>query len=131
MTPKKYKHSISVPETAIDDMQHVNNVTYLQWCVDAAAAHWVSKTSESIREKYVWVVLNHTISYRSPAFKGDQLEIKTWVEKLEGVKSERRYEILRKKDSKTIVEAKSVWCLLDGKTHRPLKINDEISTLFL
>ncbi len=125
-----YSEKIIVPASAIDQLNHVNNVTYLQWCLDAAENHWVSKASKQFREDYIWVVLNHTISYKSAAFEGEELEIITWVEKSEGVKSERHYKIIRLKDNKTLIEAKTIWCLLNGKTHRPIKITEEITTLF-
>ena len=128
---KVFTNRFKVPSSAIDTMKHVNNVTYLQWCLDAASAHWISKTTETFRKKYVWVVLNHFISYQAPSHEGEELEIQTWVENNQGVKSERHYIITRVKDNKTIVEAKTIWCLLNGKTHRPTKITDEISTLFL
>jgi acyl-CoA thioester hydrolase len=126
-----YRNQLIVPASAIDELQHVNNVTYLQWCLDAAENHWVSKADKRLRKKYVWVVLNHEISYKIAAFEGEKLEIKTWVKKSEGVKSERHYKIVRLSDNKTLVEAKTIWCLLDGKTHRPTKITEEITTLFL
>ena len=125
-----YSEKIIVPASAIDQLNHVNNVTYLQWCLDAAENHWISKASTQLREDYIWVVLNHTISYKSAAFEGEELEIITWVEKSEGVKSERHYKIIRLIDNKTLIEAKTIWCLLNGKTHRPIKITEEITTLF-
>lgn len=123
-------HDIIVPASAIDELNHVNNVVYLQWCLDAAEAHWLQNTSKDIREKYVWVVLNHFISYKSPAFEGDALQVKTWITSYDGVKSEREYQITRPKDGKIIVEAKSLWCFIDAKTHRPIKIPKEIGGLF-
>ncbi len=130
MTSEKYTKQFIVPSEAIDAMNHVNNIAYLQWCIDIAEVHWLSKTSEAQRKKYLWVVLNHFISYKAPAFEGDELEIVTWIDKNEGVKSERHYKISRLKDNKTIVEAQTLWCLLDGKTMRPMVIPEEISMIF-
>ncbi|MCW9037937.1 thioesterase family protein [Altibacter sp.] len=130
MKSEMFSHRFTVPAAAIDAMGHVNNVTYLQWCLDAAEAHWTSKTSEAMRNQYVWVVLNHFISYKAPSFEGEELEINTWVETNDGAKSERHYRIVRPKDKTTIVEAKTLWCLLEGKTHRPIKIPEQIITLF-
>jgi acyl-CoA thioester hydrolase len=127
---KTFRQRFRVPESAIDGLNHVNNVTYLQWCLDAAEAHWISKTSEKQREQFVWVVLNHFISYKNPSFLGEELETQTWIESDEGVKSECHYRIIRPKDGKTIVEAKTLWCFLDGKTFRPTKIPEEIAGLF-
>ena len=126
-----FKKRFTVPPSAIDGLNHVNNVTYLQWCLDAAEAHWISKTSEKQRQQFVWVVLEHTISYKNPSFLGEELETQTWIDNYEGVKSERYYRIIRPFDGKTIVEAKTLWCFLDAKTFRPTKITDEISKLFI
>ncbi len=125
-----FTHRFTVPASAIDAMNHVNNVTYLQWCLDAAEAHWKHRAPDSLRSQFVWVVLNHFIEYRNPAFEGEELEIQTWVTMAEGVKSERCYKITRPGDGKLMVEAKTLWCLLDANTHRPAKINEEIRTLF-
>lgn len=131
MKSEIFKHRFIVPASAIDGLNHVNNVTYLQWCLDAAEAHWISKTSETQREKNVWVVLNHFISYKNPSFLGEELETQTWIDNYEGVKSERHYKIIRLSDGKTIVEATTLWCFLDAKTFRPTKITEGISNLFI
>lgn len=131
MKSEIFKDRFIVPASAIDGLNHVNNVTYLQWCLDAAEAHWISKTSEEQRVQNVWVVLNHFISYKNPSFLDEELETQTWIEKYEGVKSERHYKIVRLLDGKTIVEATTLWCFLDAKTFRPTKITEEISNLFI
>jgi|TARA_R110000822_G_scaffold212526_3_gene347892 acyl-CoA thioester hydrolase len=130
LKPEIFKNRFIVPASAIDGLNHVNNVTYLQWCLDAAEAHWISKTSEAQREKNVWVVLNHFISYKNPSFLGEELETQTWIDNYDGVKSERHYKIIRPTDGKIIVEAKTLWCFLDGTTFKPLKIPKEIGDLF-
>lgn len=61
---------------------------------------------------------------------GEELETQTWIDRYEGVKSVRCYKIVRPTDGKTMVEAKSLWCLLDGSSFRPKKITEEISKLF-
>lgn len=131
MRPDHFKYRILVTDAAIDDMNHVNNIMYLQWCLDAAEKHWISRTNDELRLKYVWVVLDHYISYKSAAFEGDEIEVQTWVGEHKGVRSERHYIIIRISDQKTLVEAKTTWCLLDGKTHRPTTISEEISNLFI
>ncbi|MCF6308845.1 MAG: acyl-CoA thioesterase [Flavobacteriaceae bacterium] len=125
-----FSEIFTVPASAIDERNHVNNLTYLQWCVDAAEKHWNKFTSDQIEEKYVWFVLNHNINYKNAAFEGEELKLTTWIEKNEGVKSERHYKITRIKDDKTLIEAKTVWCLLNAETLRPTKITEEIKSLF-
>ena len=127
---KTYSKTFKVPSSAIDERNHVNNLIYLQWCLDAAEKHWIEFAPKDFQEDYVWFVINHTIDYKAASFEGDELELTTWIEKNEGVKSDRHYKIVRVKDQKTIVKAKTTWCLLNGKTLRPTKITEEISTLF-
>lgn len=131
MKPKFYTKRFVVPTEAIDERNHVNNVVYLQWCLDAAEAHWKQEASAEFRTQYLWFVLQHIIDYKAPSFKGEELAIKTWVISAEGVRSTRQFEILRVHDQKLLVTAKTTWCLLDAKTERPTKITDEIRHLFL
>lgn len=131
MISEVFTKQFIVPSSAIDIRNHVNNLAYMEWCLDIAETHWILRAPKDFQEKYVWFVIHHSIDYKAQAFKGEKLEISTWIEKNEGVKSERRYKIIRIKDNKTLIEAKTVWCLLNVKTLRPTKITEEISTLFL
>jgi acyl-CoA thioester hydrolase len=119
-----------VPPSAIDKRNHVNNLTYLQWCLDAAEKHWNDVAPKNFQENYVWYVINHNINYKAASFEGEKLELTTWIAKNEGVKSDRHYKIIRLSDQKIIIEATTTWCLVNEKTLRPTKIREEISTLF-
>ncbi len=126
-----FEYHFTVPKSAIDDMDHVNNVVYLQWVQDVAKRHWESKTDDQIRNTYVWVVLNHFIEYHNPAFENDKITLQTWIDHHKGVKSERHTKIISTITKKVLVTAKTTWCLLHKETLRPTRITDEISTLFL
>ncbi len=130
MTSEVFTQQFTVAASAIDARGHVNNLKYLEWCLKAAEAHWERNAPPEIQQRYVWYVLHHSVDYKASAFEGEELEAQTWVFSTEGVKSERHYRIFRKKDSKTLVEAKTIWCLLDAKSQRPTKITDEIRNLF-
>ncbi len=130
MTSEVFEYDFKVPASAIDDINHVNNVVYLQWVQDVAKKHWESKIDDRIRNTYVWVVLNHFIEYHNPAFLGDTITVRTWIDSHRGVKSERRTKIINTTTQKELVSAKTIWCLLHKETLRPTRITDEISTLF-
>lgn len=130
MKSQIFTQLIEVPASAIDNLNHVNNVVYLQWCLDAAEAHWMNKTTPEIRAKNVWVVLNHSISYLNPSFLGEKLQIQTWIESYKGAKSVRKYKIIRPADNQVIIKAESLWCFLDAKSFRPTKITEAVSSLF-
>jgi acyl-CoA thioester hydrolase len=130
MPDKIFEHVLTVSSADIDNLNHVNNVVYLQWVQDIASAHWNSIASEEMQKKYSWVVLKHEIEYFSPAFPGDEILVKTWVEKSEGVRSERHVEFFNQKSGKRIVRARTTWCLLDSGTFRPMRIGEDILKVF-
>lgn len=121
---------ISVPESAIDNLNHVNNVIYLQWIQDVAEQHWNTSTDAALRENLAWVVVNHFIEYKAPAIEKDVLILKTWVEHYSGVTSERHTEIIRKADNKLLVKAKTLWCLLDKTSGKPMRITPDLIARF-
>lgn len=125
-----YQHSILVKFSDLDAMNHVNNVVYVQWVQDAATAHWISGASEAIKDKFNWVVIRHEVDYRSPAVLNDELIAKTWVEDYDGAKSNRRVQIIRKKDNRVLAEAKTTWCLLAAANNRPVRVGQEIKEVF-
>ncbi len=131
MIPEVYIHQFTVPASAIDIRNHVNNLAYLQWCLEAAENHWNKNASEEIKQQFIWYVLQHSIDYKAAAFEGEKLQVETWVASSEGVRSERHYRIFRIKDRKTLIEAKTLWCFFDAKTLKPAKIPEEIRILFL
>lgn len=119
------QHTVSVDE--IDDLQHVNNIVYLQWVQEVSGKHWFYLTKNNKQDNYIWVVLRHEIDYLLPAIINDNITLKTWVGKTFGVKSVRYVDIL--KGDKILAKAKTTWCLLDSKTFRPARIPEEITNI--
>ena len=126
-----FSEIITIPASAIDQNGHVNNLTYLQWCIDVAEKHWLQTAPEAITKTHNWVVLNHYIEYHNPSFKDEKIKVETWVTSAEGVKSERKYTINRVEDGEIIVTAKTTWCFVDIAQQKPARITEEIRTLFI
>ncbi len=125
-----FTQTLTVTKDHIDEHNHVNNLVYLQWCLDVAQAHWDAYATAAIKANYVWYVVNHNINYKAAAFEGDLLEVQTVVKSVAGVRSTRAYKIVRPKDGKILIEATTLWCLMDAKTVRATAITDEIRNLF-
>lgn len=124
----KFEHSFIVKPDDIDRQGHVNNVRYVQWIQDVAVAHWFhSATSEQL-ESMTWVVLRHEIDYLRPTFENEEITACTWIGAASAAKCERLTEIRR--GDKVLVKAKSIWCVLDSKTLRPRRIDDELKEKF-
>lgn len=124
---KSFSISFKVDSSLIDDLGHVNNVNYLKWVQEIAEKHWTSLTNPAIDKYYVWVVLRHEIDYFSAAFKDDKIVLKTWIGESYGLKSERFVEVIR--DDKVICQAKTIWCLLDKISMKPVRIPIKILEL--
>ena len=77
-----------------------------------------------------WVVREHRIEYLLPAFAGEEIEIKTWVENIRRVRSLRKYEFVRNTDGKTLVRGETDWVFVDLQTGAPRAIPDEVSKVF-
>lgn len=124
-----FEKLISVTKDDLDELNHVNNVRYVQWTQDIAKEHWLQYATEEILKNFFWVLLNHHIEYKSPAVLNDVIKLKTYVIKAEGVTSTRIVEMFNK-NNKLLVKSETHWCLISSKTLRPTRINSEIANLF-
>ena len=124
----KFSHSFGVAKSDIDAHGHVNNVAYVRWIQDVAVAHWLSVASKETREKYTWMLTRHEIDYKKQTFENEEVTVTTWVGEPSRVQWERFTEIRRGDD--LLVEARSVWCLIDRTRGRPARIGEEFKEWF-
>ena len=105
---------------------------YVQWMQDIAVEHYefIGGTNPMQLAGATWVVREHKIEYLLPAFAGEEIEIKTWVENIRRVRSLRKYEFTRKSDGKILVKGETDWVFVDSKNGRPVAIPDEVSAVF-
>jgi len=122
-----YKKDITIPENVIDANNHVNNVAYVQWMQDIAVEHYSSIGGiEAQGSGATWVVREHKVEYLLPAFLGEEIEIRTWVENIRKARSLRKYEFIRKADGKTLARGETDWVFVDVETGKPLLISDAV-----
>jgi len=134
--PKIYEHRLTVGPEVIDALGHVNNVTYLQWLIDAALAHSAARGWDAARHLELglgWVVRSHRIEYLQPALEADRLTVRTWVSGFKKISSDRRYHIVRQEeDGETLLlTAETKWAFIDYKTGQPVRIPKEIADAFV
>jgi acyl-CoA thioester hydrolase len=126
-----YSKIFVIPRSAIDENGHVNNVAYVQWMQDIAVEHYASIGGIDAQGKdATWVVREHKIEYLLPAFAGEEIEVKTWVENVRRVRSLRKYEFVRKSDGKVLVRGETDWVFVDAKRGGPIPIPEEVSKVF-
>src|SRR6185503_8714051 len=126
-----YSRTITVPLEAIDGNGHVNNVAYLQWMQEIAVEHYAALGGPAAQKPFgTWFVREHRIEYLLPAFAGQEIEARTWVENMRHVRSLRKYEFARKQDGKILVKGETDWVFVDVKTRKPVAIPDEVKAVF-
>jgi acyl-CoA thioester hydrolase len=127
-----YSKTFTIPANAIDENGHVNNVAYVQWMQDIAVEHYesIGGTNPMQLMGATWVVREHRVEYLLPAFSGEEIEIKTWVENVRRVRSLRKYEFVRRSDGKVLVKGETDWVFVDAKTGAPRAIPEEVSKVF-
>lgn len=125
MKAKPFATHIKVTQDDLDDLNHVNNLRYIEWVLKISELHWKTKTSASIREQMGWVVLQHHLFYKRAAKIDDQLQLKTWIESYHGVKCTRKTQILNE-NNKLLFKAETLWCLIDLKHQKPARITPDI-----
>ncbi len=126
-----YARSFTIPGDVIDENGHVNNVVYVQWMQDIAVEHYAAIGGiEAQGDGATWFVREHRIEYLLPAFAGEEIEIRTWVENIRRVRSLRKYEFVRKSDGKVLVKGETDWVFVDTKTGAPRAIPEKVSKIF-
>jgi len=126
-----YVRSFTIPAGAIDENGHVNNVAYVQWMQDIAVEHYAAIGGIAAQgDDATWVIREHRIEYLLPAFAGEEIEIKTWVENVRRVRSLRKYEFVRKSDGRVLVKGETDWVFVDTRTGAPRLIPEEVSKVF-
>ncbi|GAB6073371.1 acyl-CoA thioesterase [Nautilia lithotrophica] len=131
MKPKVYEKVINVTNNDIDFNGHVNNLKYLEWMINIAMEH---STKEGFGVEYYkthgvsWVARKHCIEYKLPAFEGDKLTLRTWIDEVKKLLVIRKYEIY--KNNKLITNGFSEWVFVDFKTQRPKRIPEDIIEKF-
>lgn len=123
---KVFELNITVEQQHLDEMNHVNNVQYLQWVQDVAKAHWEHAAKPEWLATYAWFAVDHFIEYKKPAFLGEALIIKTHVKAFTGVKSHRLVRIYKAENRELVAQASTNWCMVNKATQRPARIPQEM-----
>jgi acyl-CoA thioester hydrolase len=128
--PEVFELAITVEAADIDQLGHVNNVTYVRWVQDAAVAHWTASAAAADQAGLFWVVVRHEIDYKRPAVLGDAVIARTWVGTASRIRFERHTEILRASDGSILARALTVWCPMDAQTGKPAAVSAEVRARF-
>jgi acyl-CoA thioester hydrolase len=130
MSSSAFEMVVSAVAADIDQQNHVNNTVYLRWVQDVATAHWRAIAGPKAQEIIGWVVLRHEIDYKAAATLGDEIVLRTWVGKATRLTFERFTEIRRKSDRHLLSQARTLWCPINARTGRPMRVPAEVRVQF-
>ncbi|WP_044398585.1 thioesterase family protein [Lacinutrix sp. Hel_I_90] len=125
-----FTKTITVTKDDLDELNHVNNVRYVQWVNDIAKAHWLQSASTTIVANYFWVLVSHTIQYKRAAVLNDKILIKTYVVSSNGATSTRLVEMYNKTSNRLLATSETNWCFMSSQTQKPTRITEEVKALF-
>jgi acyl-CoA thioester hydrolase len=130
--PHEHTYELDVPSSAIDANGHANNVEFVRWMQDAAVAHGDARGLNAMTRDagMSWVVRSHQVHYLRPAFAGDHVRVRTWVESFRRASSKRGYEFVRDADGAVLAKGETEWVLVDAKTGRPRGIPEAMTAMF-
>lgn len=129
---RAFQHTFVVEAADIDQLGHANNVAYVRWVQDVAAAHWHHLYPPTTAQApQVWVVQEHQIRYLRSAYEGEELRVCTWVADVKGASSKRCTRIERVADEQLLCAAETQWVLLDAGSGRPIRVPGDVAERLL
>lgn len=120
---------MTVPESDIDRMGHVNNAAWVRWLEEAAwdHTHAVGLDWETYRRLNRSFVARRTeIDYLGAAFAGESLRMVTWIASHDGrISMVRRYRIERVRDARVLLRASTRWVCVAIDSGKPRRMPPE------
>ena len=117
---------ITVQPEHIDILGHVNNVMYIQWMQDVAAAH-IEKLGLGLAQylelKHAMVAVEHHVQYRKAALEAEEIILRTWLDDINALYSFRQYAFYRPKDQSILFVGNTKWACLEITTGRPKRMS--------
>ena len=127
---KTYEMAIRVVSGDLDNLDHVNNVRYLEWVQDISREHWERLSNAEWDERFIWVVRSHHITYHRPAQLGQDILLTTFVPFAEGAISRRKVDMTLGAGGVLIAECLTEWVLLDAASGKPVRIPEDMRQVF-
>lgn len=124
-----FTETFKVKASEIDDLNHVNNVIYVQWANDIAVKHWRTVATDALLADYDWFMIKHCLEYKGAALLGDTIKLITQVGRATNVRYERFIEIRNAITDQLLVSSTSDWCAVD-KEGKPKRISEELRNAF-
>ncbi|WP_448556589.1 acyl-CoA thioesterase [Thalassotalea montiporae] len=129
--PNAFGKMFKVTEEDIDGFGHVNNAVYLKWLDATVWAHtrYVGldeHTCQSLNRGMA--VVRHELDYISSAYLDDEIAVFNWLSANDGkLRASRTFQVVRVKDKKTLLRARTDYICTDLSTGRPKRMPQQFA----
>jgi acyl-CoA thioester hydrolase len=127
-----FRRTRTVAPRDIDLLGHVNNLVWVRYVVELAAAHAdaLGVGFEATRALGgIWIVRRHDVLYRANVTAGAKIHEATWISSLRGALS-LRHARFESDAGARLVEATTEWAYVDATTLRPRRVPPELRKRF-
>ncbi|GAB00443.1 MULTISPECIES: thioesterase family protein [Acinetobacter] len=124
---------IQVQPQHIDVLGHVNNVMYIQWMQDVAAAHIETLglgLTQYLELKHAMVAVEHHVQYRKATLEGEEIILRTWLDDINALYSFRQYAFYRPKDQSVLFVGNTKWACIEIATGRPKRMSPSFTQAY-
>ena len=127
----RFQLAITATDADIDELDHVSNLVYLRWVLEAATAHSAARGwghPEYRKLGSVFIVRRHELDYLAPVLRGEHVIAETWVASWKGASCVRATEI--KRGEQVVLRAATTWAFVSLTSGRPQRIPEELLAAF-
>jgi acyl-CoA thioester hydrolase len=132
--PSPFVHRVAALASDVDAYGHVNNSVYLRWLDETAWAHSTAlglAPERCVVMRRGMVVWRSQMHYLAPAFAGDRMEVGTWIVFADGrLRVDRRFQILRIADGRTLLRGLLHYVCADLDSGRPRRMPAEFAARY-
>ena len=126
-----YRHVVTATADDIDQLDHVSNLVYVRWVLEAARAHsaalgWDWPQYEA--RGTIFIVRRHEVDYLLPVKLGETITVETMVESWKQASCLRRTVLTR--GTEVVARAATTWAYVGWRDGRPQRIPDDLRALF-
>ena len=127
-----FRRTRTVAPRDIDLLGHVNNLVWVRYVVELAAAHAdaLGLGFEATRALGgIWIVRRHDVLYHANVPAGATIRETTWISSLRGALS-LRHARFESEAGALLVEATTEWAYVDASTLRPRRVPSDVRRRF-
>nr|MBF0682758.1 acyl-CoA thioesterase [Pseudomonas sp.] len=127
--PEAFTIDIDVDVEHIDELGHANNAVYVVWLERCAWQHSQSLglgLEDYQRLDRAMAVLRHEIDYLAAAYRGDRLQLATWIAQSDQrLKMKRNFQLVRPADATTLLRAQTTFVCIQMSSGKPKRMPPE------